>query len=395
MTSIGSVPSSTKEIGRTLDELFLRTEQEDALHVRAAGLNVLAFVTSEAALQRYVAGLVDVLTLTRPCRLFALYLDAQLEDFRVSVGTRCHARSTTEKICSELIEIGVPPQKFAAVLSLLRANLLISNTTLLLAVDPSVSVSNYRHLAQLCDQVLFDSGDFEHAPQVLQLFSSMPLTPIDLQWVSLSGWREHIRAVFERREVVERLADLETIEIGAEVPASRDGGGGGSGWAAASLMMAGWLASRLELELRPSLGSQAIGYPDEGHRGRRQRVALHLPNNSVRFSFSFAPSDTVSASQLTAVTFHFRSAIKADRALHNELVRFERRVHLCAEVNISGARYRLERSLEGGERVVLIERYFSIGESITNYCPALQRGLALLGLPSQLPSGAIEERGVL
>jgi glucose-6-phosphate dehydrogenase assembly protein OpcA len=137
---------------------------------------------------------------------------------------------------------------------------------------PTVLWAPHRHdeavraLLGLIDVMLLDSDDFPSAAEAFQRVIAVGghAYVIDLAWLRTTPWRERLAASFDLPTRLAALDHIERLEI-----SHRDGS------SASALLLAGWLASRLDWQPRPLElfeGDRRIG--DVRHHDDRVRIMM-------------------------------------------------------------------------------------------------------------------------
>lgn len=116
----------------------------------------------------------------------------------------------------------------------------------------------FRDVAALCQRVIVDSATFFHPEQDIHALAdycrSFPEVALsDLNWGRLTPWRQLIAQFFDVPEYLPFLAGVESIEIehtaAPLATPQADIGGSISPNPTSALLLAGWLKSRLKLDL--------------------------------------------------------------------------------------------------------------------------------------------------
>lgn len=343
------VSSITRELEKAYAEMNLSGEK----YTHAANINTIMSVPSGYG-EDDVEDLIYTLSLTQPTRFFLVVMDEGASELRAEFAARCHAVSKNEHICSEAIRLTACPEKIGALCGAIRANLITGMPTQLYIYDKT-GIQTFSYLAPLAEQIIFSSQVFEDNFSFASQLTAKNYNLIDLEWLRQSAWRDQIRSVFDRPLWRNFLPEIEAVEIesespGAEVPA------------ASSLIMAGWICDRLNLQaVSGSAGSFSCLAPG----GRK--ILLNLGSSASK-----------EASQLNSLLLRFgkdganlvqlRRSGEAGRELAAELL--ETTVRL-------GEEFRLSRTLDDESRDALLRRYFFIGESTVNYRASLEKAMKL------------------
>ena len=353
------------QIGKQLDALFGSFEQSETTYRRCASGNVLHLVHGRAAM-RESENIVATLSNLRPSRFFRICIDDTVKVMEISVSARCHRLSQHEQACTEVVEIALPPGRFSIVPSVLRANLVGGAPTAVLLTDAAMTRAGLSELVSIADELIVDSGLLEGRTDLMGDVSRLTIPVIDLEWVALGTWREQIRVLADRPEGMAVLPGLEEVEIrtsSAQSPLR---------WGISALILSGWIIHALALNPAPLKTDRAVCSPRPGSRG----PAKARPHGEVLIKFSAGVTRdpplvvgiTLRAMDGTEIVVERRSA--GSRTTLESTIRRRRGTH-------ADVLFRATRSLEPTSQNELLERYFLVGESLTNYQPALKIALAL------------------
>jgi glucose-6-phosphate dehydrogenase assembly protein OpcA len=225
---------------------------------RACTLNLVVYVERASEFAE-VADAIHALEAAHPMRVLLVTLDASAPDDRVQtwVDVEC---SDCGQVCSEQIVLRGNPDASArlvsTVLSLLVADLPVA---LWWRSDSPYLSRLFKGLAPLADKIVVDSIRFGDGPAALDTlhrlsWSDRPLrsttaadhsrhpAPIaDMNWYRIASWRSTLSACFDDPAVLALLPSLDKSEI--EFSLGPDGGEAPP--SARSLLLAGWLVSRM------------------------------------------------------------------------------------------------------------------------------------------------------
>lgn len=160
-------------------------------------------------------------------------------------------------VMRETVEIDVGPEHLDALRTIVDPVLVSEIPTV--CWSPHGHDEVVRSLLELIDVILLDSDDVEDPREA---FTRAELVRerayvIDLAWLRTTPWRERLAASFDVRP--EALGSMSSVEI-----RHRDGS------AASALLLAGWLASRLDWERgRLVRGAGATEMKGDQHAGKR------------------------------------------------------------------------------------------------------------------------------
>lgn len=229
-------------------------------HARASVLNLIVTVVDEAAADRVVRTLVD-LGVRHPSRALVIVPDPHGDgaplDARIS--THCHdAAGDADRICYEEVVLSVRGDA-AAHLSGIVAPLLIHDlpTHVWWPGDPPFHDPVFDQLVEIADRVVVDSADFGDLLSGLRRLANLRRKSGvgDLSWERLSWWQELTAQFFDAPRFRRYLPNLSRLHVryASAPPGGRrsekldadDIAPGVLSPLSASLLYAGWIASRL------------------------------------------------------------------------------------------------------------------------------------------------------
>jgi glucose-6-phosphate dehydrogenase assembly protein OpcA len=256
--------TNLRRVEQELGDLWLTTGEEARLRgrggvARVRELNLLVFARGEEMAQR-VSDLVTRVAQCHPGRVLVL-LDQGPEgggasgDFEAWVTAACYlTHEGGKQICWEQITLPASsrsvPKLFAAAVPLLVPDLPV---TLWWPGHPDLEGRLFNQLGEIADRVILDSAGYRDAAEGLRDIRRLMDDPErdyalgDLNWARVTPWREMIAEPFDdplRRQLLTRINRLEIAYSDEEV---YDLASGATRPAACrALLLAGWLASRLE-----------------------------------------------------------------------------------------------------------------------------------------------------
>jgi len=255
--------TSPSAISAALGALLRGGHEDGTAHSPARALNLVVTVDNEW--RGEVMNRLERVGRSHPSRTIVCAVERNREaiDARVSISCATASAQGAPAPCHELVEIAVGAER------LRRLNSIVA--PILLADLPTVIWSPHRHeeavssLASLADAVLVDSLEEPSVERAIKGARSVGqhARVVDLAWLRAAPWRERIAALFEAPGW--RRAPHEISRVSLQHA---------SGSGMASLLLVGWLGSRLSWSPRPLL-------PHDGAlhaklRGRRQHVELRL-----------------------------------------------------------------------------------------------------------------------
>ncbi|MCO6429574.1 MAG: glucose-6-phosphate dehydrogenase assembly protein OpcA [Deltaproteobacteria bacterium] len=348
-------PIPVGAIAKALSDNMPVPEGDEQHYVRAANVNTLMVVDAgydSDDLESYLLTLSQV----HPNRSFVIVIDQSRAEIGIEYSARCHAIGPKEHVCSEVIRLSAPSSSKEAVASIVRANLLTGMPSELCVYRPPKELSLVHQMAQLAEQVLFSSSDFENSLSALVPFLQENHLLVDLDWVKLGIWRDQIREVFDRPAWAARLADIERIEIRGESPHK-------GSIPIGALLLGGWLANQMDYKIVSGKGS----------------VFTLEATSGKRISLVLTGGDCGDSSKVKLVTLEFSAAHGAPAGVVNMRRCGNGSGRLETAVNL-GEEFRFSKLFDDEDRNDLIMRYFFIGESTLNYPKSLRIALAFSGV---------------
>ena len=216
----------------------------DASSIRLRVLNFVAFAQAASALERFDA-VMQALPERHPCRGILALADAGRDRLDASVSAMCwRSVSGVRHVCAEEVRLlggaQQQPELASAVLALLVPELPVA---IWLMDEPDLGGRMSREVMEAADRVFFDSGGQQDLggtlDHVLRAAQEFELQLSDLAWGRIATWRALIAQFFDGDEGLKQLSQIQSIEIEGAGPALRS----------ESLLIAGWLVSRLGLLL--------------------------------------------------------------------------------------------------------------------------------------------------
>ncbi|HEY7993451.1 MAG TPA: glucose-6-phosphate dehydrogenase assembly protein OpcA [Candidatus Eremiobacteraceae bacterium] len=256
---------------------------------RACTLNLIVYVERAAEIMR-VADAIRALEASHPMRVLLVTLDPGAPDDRVQtwVDVEC---SDCGQVCSEQIVLRGNPDASARIVSTVLALLVADLPVALWWRSDSPYLSRlFKGLAPLANKIVVDSIRFGDGPAALDTlhrlsWSGRPLrstaaavhshrrAPIaDMNWYRIATWRSTLSACFDDPAV---LASLPAIDK-SEIEFSLGPQGADAAPSARSLLLAGWIVSRM-----PAIGGHGdlSGVPS-GWATHGAIVALRLRSST-------------------------------------------------------------------------------------------------------------------
>jgi glucose-6-phosphate dehydrogenase assembly protein OpcA len=244
-----------KAIERELTSLWKEAGEDDGGVIRACLLNLIVF-TPSAEFSNEVDRIIDEVTAGHPCRAILIISnrDAAEPHLSARVASRCTMPTATSKqVCCEQVTLEAAGQQVNEVPSA-TIPLLLSDLSIYLwwRAVPRLGDRVFKRLVDGSDRVIIDSADFASPHQDLSTFATLLRESprwtafSDLNWARLTAWRALLAGFFDVVTYREALAQLDGVVIGCAPPAADP-----TAIPPRALMLAGWLASRLEWKVNP------------------------------------------------------------------------------------------------------------------------------------------------
>ncbi|MCA9664341.1 MAG: glucose-6-phosphate dehydrogenase assembly protein OpcA [Myxococcales bacterium] len=255
---------------RDLWEQLAGVEQQQESHpvMRACVQNLLVWAPdaqgasageAEAAVSQ---AMVDV-TIDHPSRIMVFLPNGagdRAGELEAWVTAQCHKLGKHQQVCCEQIMVAVGDERREHLPSLVRPLLVADLPTVMWwRAAPAFGEPSFESLADCTERVIIDAeraprgiaGLIELARAVVGQPASRRVT--DLAWSRATPWRIAVAEVFDVEEHRARLPNLASVEIQCDRLTPECGAAAHAEVGAESLLLAGWLASRL--------GWQPVGAP--------------------------------------------------------------------------------------------------------------------------------------
>jgi glucose-6-phosphate dehydrogenase assembly protein OpcA len=259
-----------EEVERALAELWQETAGSeevgpDNVVLRARAANLMVVVTEDAALAE-TQETIRKLAAIHPCRAVVMLADRQGadSDIEMFVSASCpnESRKNAELSCEEITLVA--HGQFTSELPSAGVPLLVPDLPVFLWWHDLQRLEDdtFLPLSYAADRLVIDSVDLTamnlQLDSVEQLFSRQGTEAIavsDINWARLTSWRALLANFYDVHEYRAALAGLERVRIEYGAPA-----GNTNGIATQALLIAGWLASRLDwhIEGQTNEGDQAL-----------------------------------------------------------------------------------------------------------------------------------------
>ena len=259
-----------------------RPEDEMAV-LRARAANLLVYVSDDKLLEE-VHELLQELTATHPSRVLTMLgehdaPDNDIEMF-VSALSQKEKLGGQKRLCCE--EVTLKAQgSFVSELPSAALPLLVSDLPTFLwwrsVIDSSQKV--FQNLLHASDRLIVDSAEFAQPVAELMVINKIcekdretPVGISDLNWARLTSWRGLLADFYDVAEYRAALEGIDNVRISYMAPQAD-----ANAIAPQALLMAGWLASRLQWTIldKPATGDEErTVFEVSNQRGRRISIEM-------------------------------------------------------------------------------------------------------------------------
>ncbi len=251
--------ANVAELEAELSALWKTAAEDPEIHhavTRSCALTLLAYVESEEA-GREVLNLVDGVTPENPCRAVVMVAEREAAPAGLSaqIAARCHLPAAGEKeVCCEQISIRARGEAVHGLDQVVIPLMVPGLPVFLLWRAGRFSPAKFLDpILRASDHVLVDSARFPDPDtdlprlfeQVRRLSDEVVFT--DLNWARITPWRELVAQCFDSAETRPYLDRLSEVRVEYERDSPRV-----LVHRAQSLLLTGWLASRLHWEPKPT-----------------------------------------------------------------------------------------------------------------------------------------------
>ncbi len=286
------------QLGKTLDVEVVEQElaalwqgatgapspDDETAVLRARAANLLVFVTNEQALNE-VEGMLEELTAVHPSRVLTMCGDRVAADRDIDMYVAAFGQKDKhagpQRLCCEHVTLRAQG-KFVPELPSAALPLLVSDLPTFLwwrsVVDSSQKV--FSSLLHESDRLIVDSAEFAKPVaelmainKIFQQDSETPVGISDLNWARLTSWRGLLADFYDVAEYRTALEEIDNVCISYVAPQAD-----ANAIAPQALLMAGWLASRLQwsvLDKPATRDDQRAVFEVSSQRGQSIIVELH------------------------------------------------------------------------------------------------------------------------
>ncbi|MDX6613280.1 MAG: hypothetical protein QOD75_2466 [Blastocatellia bacterium] len=246
--------------------------------MRARVANLMIYAPAAAADE--VNDVLEKLSTHHPCRALLMIAapDAPNRDIEVVVNSFCHAGAEKgpRKLCCEEVSLSAAG-RFVVELPSATIPLLVPDLPVFLWWrDDLQSVAEvFDELVQRSDRVIIDSADLKKPGQEMKVLANIVNSKdesqaafSDLNWARLTSWRALLAGFFDTKP--NRTALEQIVNVRIDYAASD---GQAAALSSQALLIAGWLASRLDWKITKSAahvtkGSHSVKFERNGQQIR-------------------------------------------------------------------------------------------------------------------------------
>ena len=245
-----------RAIERELTSLWKQAGEDDGGVIRACLLNLIIY-TPNAEFSNEVDQVIAEVTAGHPCRAILIIANPEAAEPHLSarVTSRCTMPTATSKqVCCEQVTLEAGGDRVNEVASA-AIPLLLSDLAKYLwwRAVPRLGDRVFKRLVDTSDRVIIDSAEFASPHEdLMTLATLLRESPrwaafSDLNWARLTAWRALLAGFRDVALYKRPLDQLERVVIECTPPAADP-----SAIPPRALMLAGWLASRLDWRLNQS-----------------------------------------------------------------------------------------------------------------------------------------------
>jgi glucose-6-phosphate dehydrogenase assembly protein OpcA len=294
--------------------------------LRARAANLMVYGAKAASLEK-IEEVLQELSARHPCRALVMIDSQELDDhdIEVSVDSFCHKNSKQQPhyLCCEEVTLKASG-RFVVELPSAAIPLLVPDLPVFLwwREDLQTNADVFTELAHRSDRVIIDSANFtDGGKQISVLRSLLAAEPdeqtafSDMNWARLTSWRALLASFFDTTPNRDELEQLVAVVIEYSVCDS-------GGLSAQSLLIAGWLADRLDWKLigtaeRRADGSHSVRFERLGRKidvvfVQVERPQLQ-PGRLARVELATGSPVTFAVTR-SADGLHLETIINADQA---------------------------------------------------------------------------------
>jgi glucose-6-phosphate dehydrogenase assembly protein OpcA len=345
-----SATLDVQSVERELSQLWKENagaseEEEDSAVMRARVLNLMVYISLEAALEEVNRVLGEV-TSAHPCRVLVLLAETAAPDQDIEMFVSAHCFSAGDagvrNLCGEQLTLKARGQ-FTVELPSASVPLLVPDLPVFLwwRDAPRLGDETFASLMHAADRVIIDSAAFRNPHEdVLELVTLLgtrrrdAAAISDLNWARLTSWRTLLASFYDVEEYRAALENIERVRI-EYVPH-----GNAPGMIAPkALILAGWLASRLGWRIP---AGQSLSQKNE--RGEQH---ITMEKDGRQIELEFVPTER--RAEMQGWIARIELIAKEPAPARFIVLRSEDGRYLETEV-IADGEERLSRTLVGGDK---------------------------------------------
>ncbi len=241
-----SVDNIHEELTRVWNEVTHDIVERDGVPpVHTSVLN-LVIVARGAAESKLATETLHQLVQQVPSRVIFVRIGEAGSAFDASISASCRLLAAGRSACYEVIEVRTPEDQLRALPSLLAPLELFDVPSFMWWVgEVDFHADAFRRMADTAERIIIDSARFRDTTTALERFdtflqeSGATCTGTDIAWARATSWRELIAQSFDHPNTQPLLRGIKRVEISYDPRAEAQG-----------LLLAGWLAARLNWTLR-------------------------------------------------------------------------------------------------------------------------------------------------
>jgi glucose-6-phosphate dehydrogenase assembly protein OpcA len=279
-------------------------------------------------------------------RLFLIVTEQGRERLDAEVATIVSKISEESSTCSEIIRLRTSPHLTDAAGSVVRAQSVPGFGSEMFVLDWTADRRAVECLIAHVDTTMFDIRRMPEPEEWLRVALDSDTCLVDLNWVGLGIWRAMVREAFDRPEVAARFGELSGVSVNVT-------GLAGQNTPLVGRMLGSWIVGRLGYE---PVARDVSGFECRARNGGTVTLELSV-------------SESSNPPRIKEVQFRFGGGSAVTIRLEGG--RYETKVQF-PDIALS-----MSKPWEADSMTELLERYFLIGESTTNYSSAASRALEL------------------
>lgn len=247
-----SVDNIALELNRLWADISRQVEEQSGQIPLRTSILTLVVVARGRLEMRTAHNVLHALAEQLPSRAIVIEIVKPGTPLDASISANCRMLTAGRATCYEVIEIRAPSDRLAALPSLLVPLELYDVPSFMWWVgDVDFSSPDFLRVSQSSERIIVDSSRFDAAPDALSDFEAFlesgeaTCTGTDLNWARSTSWRELIAQSFDHPLTQGLLDRIQRVEIGFDPSAE-----------AQALLIAGWLATRLNWSISGATANQ-------------------------------------------------------------------------------------------------------------------------------------------